>query len=53
MNTETLTTLGCGTRPVFIGSRECRAKCTEHFGEVFFFVHVTSAFGMGGKSPTP
>ena len=52
-NTETLTTLGCGTRPVSVCSQKCRSECTEYFGEVSVFVYVRSAFGVGGNTPTP
>ena len=48
-NTKTLTTLGCGTRPVSIGSRRRRAKCTEHFGAISVFVQVRLAFAKRGN----
>ena len=48
-NAKTLSTLGCGTRPVSIGSRRWRADCTEHTGVISVFVHVRFAFGWGKR----
>jgi hypothetical protein len=48
-NTKTLTTLGCGTRPVSIGSRRWRAECTEHLGAVSVRVCVRLRWGVGGN----
>jgi hypothetical protein len=45
--TKTLTTLGCGTCLVSIGSQRWRAECTEHLGVVSVLIHVRFTFGMG------
>jgi len=47
-HTKSPTTLGCGTRPVSIGSRRRRAECAEYFGAISVFVHVRSALWVGG-----
>jgi hypothetical protein len=43
------TTLGCGTRPVSIGSRRRRAECTVHFGVISGFLTFGLRLG-GGKT---
>ena len=48
VNAARNTELGCGTRPVSIGSRRRRAECSEHFGVISVFVHGRFAWGEGG-----
>jgi hypothetical protein len=46
IGTKTLTTLGCRTYLVSVGSQRWQAECTEHLGVVSVLIHVRFTFGV-------